>query len=810
MLIQNIRSALRTLQARSSLTVVIVLTLALGIAANTVMFSLVDGILLRPLSYPEPEQLVRIGDTGVGANEEQDFIAPADFLDWRHQANSFQHLAAYSTTGVNLWGSSEPERVISGSVTSNYFPLLGVRRALLGRLFGPEEEKWGNNLVILLSHEFWQQRFSSNPNVIGTALQVNGTTCTVLGVLPPDFRSPESNALEEEPALWRPLAFQESALDRASGRWLQVIGRLKPGVGMEQAQSEMNLFNAQFAQQYPATNSDRKLTLTPLQEHLVGDVRPALSMLFGAVAFVLLIGCANVSNLLLASAETRHGEFSIRLAMGANRSQLIRQLLIEGVVLAIVAAGTGLLFAHWGIRLVARLYAESLPRLDQVGLDARALGFTMFVALVTVLLFGTAPALAASRADLHKALQRTGRGSLDPGRQHVRNLLVISQVAAALALLVGAGLLVRSFGRLLDLDPGFDPKGVLTMQMVLPRSDYPDDPSKSAFAERLCENVASLPDADSCAVTSFLPMTDGTADRDYYVEGRPLPAPGQVPQAGRRLVSADYFRAMGIPISKGRSFSSGDRGDSPGVAIVNEAFVRREWPRESAIGKRISVTSPEDGKWLTVVGVSKDVRHSGLAAEPAPEIYQPFSQRPWFAVVLVVRSQNPEIESLSLVPAIRRKVLQVDNHLPVYDVQTMEQRLDRSLSRQRFALLALGTLAAIGLFLSAMGIYSVMAYIVSGRAHEVGIRMAMGARRGNILRLIMRQGMGLVFLGVIGGVLLTTVLTRVIATLLFGVEPIDLPTFVCVVALLTAVAALANYIPAHRAARLDPTITLRG
>ncbi len=808
MLSQNLLSATRMLRTRPGFTTVVVTTLALGIAANTVMFSLVDGIFLRPLPYPEPEQLVQIGDTGMGADEEQNFVAPADLLDWRRLATSFQGLAAYSTTGVNLWDSAEPERVISGLVTSDYFPLLGAPRAALGRLFGPEEEKRGNHLVVLLSHDFWQQRFSSDPNVIGRTLQVNGTTYTVLGVLPPSFRSPESHALEEEPALWRPLAFQESALDRAAGRWLQVIGRLKPGVPLEQAQSEMDAINAQFARQYPATNSDRKLTLIHLQEHLVGDVRPALAMLFGAVAFVLLIGCANVSNLLLARAETRHAEFSIRLAMGANRGQLIQQLLIEGTLLAIIAASMGLFLAHWGIRLVARLYAESLPRLDQVSLDARTLGFTLLISLLTVLLFGTAPALVASRTDLHKALQRTGRGTMDPGRQRLRNLLVISEVAAALALLVGAGLLVRSFGRLLDLDPGFDPKGVLTMQMILPRSDYPDDPAKSAFTERLCEGVTSLPSVSACAVTSFLPMTDGTADRDYYVEGRPLPAPGQVPQAGRRLVSADYFRAMGIPLSKGRSFSSGDRAGSPDVAIVNEAFSRKEWPQENPVGKRISVTTPEDEKWLTVVGVSKDVRHSGLASEPAPEIYQPFAQRPWFAVVLIVRSQNPEIESL--VPAIRQRVLKVDNHLPVYDVQTMEQRLERSLSRQRFALLALGTLAAIGLFLSGMGIYSVMAYIVSSRTHDIGIRMAMGARRGNILRLIMRQGMGLVFLGIIGGMLLTMALTRIIATLLFGVNPIDVPTFVCVAGLMAAVAAVANYIPAHRATRLDPTITLRG
>jgi predicted permease len=801
--------ATRALSKRPGFTAVIVLTLALGIAANAVMFTLVDGILLRPLDYPEPEQLVRIGDLGADANEEQDFVAPADLLDWQRMATSFQGLAGYITTGANLWDSEEPERVISGLVTPGYFRVLGAGRPALGRFFSPDEEKEGGEQVVVLSHKFWQRRFGSDPNVLGRVLQVNGDPCTVIGVLPPGFRSPEGNAneAEEEPALWRPLIFQERALKREAGRWLQVIGRLKADAPLEQAQQEMDLLNSRLALQYPATNSNRTLRIIPLHEHLVGDVRPALSMLFGAVAFVLLIGCANVSNLLLARAETRLSEFSVRLALGASRAQLIRQLLLEGALFALLAAGLGLLFAQWGLRVIARIYAESLPRVGQVGLDGRALGFTLLVSLGTVLLFGMAPALAASKAVLHQTLQKAGRGAGDSGRQWVRNLLVIAEVAAALALLIGAGLLIRSFQHLLDLDPGFNPKGVLTMQMILPRSVYPDDVTRSAFADRLCERVGSLPEVRTCAVTSFLPMTDGSADRDYYIEGRPEPEPGQVPQAGRRLVSAGYFQAMGIPILQGRSFRAGDRADSPRAAIVNEAFVRREWPGENPIGKRISVARPEEGEWLTVVGVSKDVRHSGLEAEPAPELYQSFSQRPWFALVLIVQGRGPEPESL--VPAIRRKVLEVDSHLPVYDIRTMEQRLERSLSRQRFALLALGALAAVGLFLSAIGIYSVMAYVVSSRTRDIGIRMAMGARREDILRLVMRQGMVLVFLGIAGGVLLTMAMTKVIANLLFGVAPVDPTTFLFVAALMAAVAALANYIPAYRATRLDPTIALR-
>jgi putative ABC transport system permease protein len=810
MLAQNVLPLIRMLRTRPGFTAVIVLTLALGIAANTIMFSLVDGILLRPLPYPAPEQLSWIGDLGKDANKEQDFVAPADLLDWQRLTTSFQGLAGYTTLGVNLWGDAEPQRVISGLVTSNYFSLLGVSRLPLGRGFRPEEAtENGDNRVVVLSHAFWQRRMASDPGVLGRTLQLDGTSHTVIGVLPAGFRSPEGNGLEEEPALWRPLAFRQQTLKREAGRWLKVIGRLKPGVTVEKAQSEMEVVNSQLASQYPATNSNRKLKVTPLAEQLVGNVRPALSMLFGAVAFVLLIGCANVSNLLLARAETRVAEFSVRLALGASRAQLIRQLLLEGVMLALLAAGIGLLIAQAGIHAIARIYAESLPRLDQVGLDGRALAFTLFASLAAVLLFGLAPALAASRTALQQTLQKAGRGGGDAGRQWIRNLLVIAEVAAALALLVGAGLLIRSFRYLLDRDPGFDPKGVLTMQMILPRSVYSNDVARAAFAEQLCQRVGSLPDAGFCAVTSFLPMTDGSADRDYYVEGRPMPQPGQVPQAGRRLVSADYFHAMGIPIVQGRSFSVNDRAESPGVAIVNEAFARREWPRESPIGKRLSVVRPEEGKWLTVVGVSRNVRHSSLEAEPAPELSQPFSQRPWFAVVLIVRARSRSSEVESLIPAVRQKVLEVDSRLPVYDIQTMDERLAHSLSRQRFALLALGALAVVGLFLSGIGIYSVMAYVVSSRTHDIGIRMALGARRQDVLRLIMSQGMFLVFLGIAGGVLLTLAVTKVIANLLFGVTPIDPPTFLAVAALMTAVAALANYIPAYRATRLDPTVALR-
>ncbi|HVR95039.1 MAG TPA: ABC transporter permease [Thermoanaerobaculia bacterium] len=805
-LLRDLRFAARMLLKRPGLTTVIVLTLALGIAGNTVMFSLVDAVLLRPLSYPDPDRLVQVVDVDQLTGE-RGLVSPADFHDWREQSLAFQGLAAYFTTGVNLMGADGPERVISGVASADYFRVLGTRPAV-GRFFDTEDEKPGGQAVAVISQRLWKRRFAEDPGVVGQSMTVSGMPVTIIGVLPADFQSPESNALEEDPSLWRPLVFQEPWLKRDGSRWLQVVARLKHSVPLDEARHEMAAIGRRLEKDYQATNVHRGVAVVPLQEYLVGDMRVPLSLLFGAVALVLLIGCANVSNLLLARAETRHIEFSARLALGAKRSHVLRQLLAESLLMALLAAVVGLLFARWGIDAVVALYAGELPRLQEAVLDGRVMTFTLAISIATVAVFGLAPATAALGVDFYRSLQQGARGviSASPQRRRMRGLLVVSEVAVALALLVGAGLLLRNFQNLIGIEPGFDAKNVLTVQMVLPREDYPDEGSKARFAEHLCERAGNISGVSSCGVTSFLPLTPGTADRDYWVEGQALPKPGEVPQAGRRLVSPGYFTAMGIPLVKGRPFSAIDRAGKPGVAIVNESLARRAWPNEDPVGKRISVDKPEAGKWLTVVGVAKDIRHTDLQSEPAPELYQPFSQRPWFAVVLILRTDR---DSGSLVPWVRQEVLHLDPRMPLYDIQTMEQRLATSLSRQRFSLFVLGVLSAIGLFLAAVGIYSVMAYIVSQRKHDLSVRMAIGAQRGDILGLVMRQGMRLVMTGIAVGVGLALVLTRMIAALLYQVTPTDPLTFAGVALLMAGVAALANYVPAWRATRLNPIIALR-
>jgi putative ABC transport system permease protein len=809
-LLRDLRFAARMLLKRPGLTTVIVLTLAVGIAGNTVMFSLVDAVLLRPLGYPDPDRLVQIEDVNQLTGQ-HDLVAPADFMSWREQSLAFEGLAAYFTTGVNLMGTEGPERVLAGVASANYFSVLGTQPAV-GRFFSAEEEKPGGPPVVILSHRLWQQRFAGDRGAIGQSLMVSGSPATVIGVLPADFKFPETEALEEDPALWRPLMLQQEWLQRTGSRWLQVSARLKPHVPLDEARHEMAAVAARLQKSYPATNENHGVAVLPMKEFLVGSMRTPLTLLFGAVGLVLLIGCANVSNLLLARAEARNVEFSARLALGAKRSHVMRQLLAESFWMAVLASLVALLFARWGIDTVVALYGGHLPRLNDVTLDGRVTAFTLLVSLGTVALFGLAPATAALGVDFYTSLQQGARGAISasPRRRRMRNTLVVVEVAVALALLVGAGLLLRNLRHLLDIDPGFNPKNVLTLQMILPRDQYPDD-AKVRFAEQLCERAQAISGVSSCGVTSFLPLTPGTADRDYWIEGQEQPRPGDVPKAGRRLVSPGYFTAMGIPLVEGRAFSAVDRAGRPGVAIVNESLARRAWPDQSPIGKRISVERPEAGKWLTVVGVSKDVRHSNLESEPAPELYQPFAQRPWFALVLILRTSK--VEPGTLVPWVRQEVLRLDPRLPVYDVQTMEQRLAGSLARQRFSLFVLGVLASVGLFLAAVGIYSVMAYIVSQRKHDLSVRMAMGAQRHEILKLVMGQGMRLVLTGIGLGLclyfLLAVVLTRFLSALLYEVHPIDPLTVALVAVLMAAVAAVANYVPAWRATRVDPITALR-
>lgn len=806
---QDTRHALRALAAQPRFTAVVVLTLGIGIGANSVIYSVVDGVLLHSLEYPESEELVQIWDVNRLDEEQEDRVAPADFLDWREQNQTFEGLAAYYTTGVNLWGVEEPERVTLGVASRNYFSLLGAN-PMLGRPFEAEEEQWGNHRVALLSHGLWQRQYGSDPGAVGEEIVLNGSTFTIVGVLPRDFRFSGARTPDEEPAVWRPLAFQEAWTERDGSRWLYVMGRLAEGVTLREARADLKTVAERLEMEYP-TNANRTVRLVPLHEELVGEYRASLFLLFGAVAAVLLICCVNVSNLLLARALTRQTEFSTRLALGASRGRLVSQLLTESLVLSMLAGVVGLVGAYWGIGTVVATWGSSIPRLQEVGLDGRIVVFTIALSLLTALLFGLAPAIAGTRVPVAERLKQGGRTqSSSLRRVRLRGLFVVAEVAVVIVLLVGAGLMIRSFQHLRGTDAGFDPESVLTANVVLPRVGYEEDPPKIQLVDRLTESLSKVAGVQAVGVTSFLPLADSNASRDFYVEGRPLPKTGEVPQAGRRLVSPGYLRAMGIPLVQGRTFTLRDRPDSPGVVIVNRTLARSVWPGENPLGKRLSLEEPDQGEWLTVVGVVGDVRHLGVDEDPQPEIYRPFAQQPWFAVSVVVRAER---DPLLYVDVVRREVQRIDPKLPLFDVQTLSAHLRESLAAYRFSFLALTILGVLGLLLAMTGVYAVMSYVVNDRAHDLAIHLAMGADKSNVMRLVVRQGMLLVTLGILLGVGLTILVRPVLSALLFevlfGVESSDPVTFASVVVVVVAISLLANVVPARRAMKVDPSSALK-
>ena len=801
---QDLHYGLRMLAKNPGFTAVAVIALALGIGANSAIFSVVNTVLLRPLPYKNPEHLVMVWEENSKQGYPQDTPAAANYVDWRDQNHVFEAMAAITEISFNLTGVGDPERIDGQRVSASLFPLLGVEPQL-GRAFRPEEDKPSANQVVVMSYGLWQRRFGADPGIIGKPISLNGKSFTVVGVMPSTFQFPTRND-----QLWVPIAFDAKEAGNRGAHYLEVIARIKPRTTLEQAQAEMTTIAARLEQQYPATNTSIGAVVTPLHEHVVGKIKPALLVLLGAVAFVLLIACANVANLLLARAAVRQKEIALRLALGASRARLIRQFLTESVLLASLGGCVGLLLSLAGLNVLKGFIPPNISQAQAIRIDAKVLIFTLLVSLVTGLIFGIAPALQASHFNLNDTLKESGRDSGAGSRgNRIRGLLVISEVAVSFILLIGAGLLINSFAHLRNVDPGFRADNVLTMRIVLPEVRYPDRTRRAPFYDELIRRVETLPGVTSAAVVTDVPLTSSGNSVGVSIEGRADPAPDRVPILITRMISSDYFKTMAIPLLKGRELNETDKAESRPVAVISETTARLFWPGEDPLGKQLKVGTPStnDNKWLTVVGMVKDVRQYELGIEPKPQMYLPHAQNEFFEPrALVVRAN---VDPLSLAATVRRTVWEIDKNQPVSDISSMEQVVSESVARQRFSMLLLGVFAGLALVLAAVGIYGVMSYAVAQRTHEIGIRMALGAQRRDVLKLTVGQGLRLVSVGVLIGLAAAFILTRVMASLLFGVSPTDSTTFITISLVLISVAALASYIPALRATKVDPMFALR-
>ncbi len=803
-ILQDVRYGARMLLKSPGFTAVAVLALALGIGANTAIFSVVNSVLLRSLPYSDPDRLVVIWETNPNLSEGlrlRNEASPANFLDWKAQNTVFEDLGAYNWNTFNLTGGDQPEQLTGNPVTAGIFSTLGVK-PLYGRVITPDDDREGAPPVVVLSHRLWQRRFGARAEVVGEQIALNNQSYTVVGVMPPEFEFPV--AMSE---LWVPMAFTKAAAERRQAHFLYTRARLKPGVTLAQAQAEMDTIAARLRQQYPDTNTDRGIRLVTLHEETVAQLRPALLVLMGAVLLVLLIACANVANLMLARATARHKEIAIRTALGASRWRVARQLLTESVLLALAGGLLGLLLALWGVDLLKSGVPENMTYMhgwNQIGLDARVLAFTLGVSLLTGIIFGLAPALQASKTDLHEGLKEGDRGSTGT-RNRVRGLLVAFEMAISLVLLVGAGLMMRSVVKLLEVRPGFDPHNVLSVSLSLPRARYDNAQKVSDFVAQLQERVAAQPGVRSVGAVDLLPMAGSGQTTTFVVEGKPAPARGSEPEANYRVATPTYFSTLGIPVQKGRAFTAHDKADAPPVALINETMAREFFPGEDPIGRRL--LDPDGQNPPTeIVGIVGDVKHWGLDDKPESFLYLPHAQVGGRFITLVARTDG---DPAAMASAVRREVLALDKDQPVFDVKTMEQRIATTSAPRRLPMYLLGVMASVALVLAAVGIYGVVAYSVTQRTHEIGIRMALGAQRRDILSLVVRQGMLMATVGVGVGLVASYFLMKVMSGMLYGVSATDPVTFSGVALLLATVALLACLIPARRATRVDPMVALR-
>jgi putative ABC transport system permease protein len=812
---QDLRYGIRMLAKSRGFTAVTVLTLALGIGANTAIFSVVNAVVLRPLPFPEPNRLVAVLEKNLQRSEQRTAAAVSypDFLDWKTQNRVFEKIAGFHTSTFTLTGVDEPEPIHSAVVSSDLFVLLGVKPAL-GRTFLANEDDPNapTGRVAILSHHLWQRRFGSDPHVLGRTVQLDSQTYTIVGVMPAGFQFPiQPQSIE----VWTTFAVDSITADGSKpiaaergAHYFETIARLKPQVSIQQAQADVETIMAGLARQYPDTNAHRGAVVMPELDRLVGNVRPALLVLFGAVGCVLLIACVNVANLLLGRATSREKEIAIRSALGAGRLRVLRQLLTEAVLLSLLGGALGLLLAIWGTDLLLGLTPENVPRLQAVHVDGAVLGFTMGISLLTGLVFGLLPALHLSKLDLAEPLKESGRSSTDSARsKQLRSVLVVGEVALALMPLVGSGLLIQSFLRLQRVNPGFNPRHVLTFNLGLPDARY-NTVQQAAFFRQILERVRALPGIRSASAVVPLPLSEDRVRTSFEIEGRPVPK-SEEPLTEYCSVASDYFRTMQIPLFEGRDFTEGDDMKALAVVIVNQKFAQRFFPNQNPLGKRIKpgISATESDRVMReIVGVVGDVKHHGLGVESDPEVYVPEEQIPFDGMALVLRT---DADPRGVTAAVRGEVKSLDKDLPLYDVKPLDQYLSASVAQPRFNTLLLAVFAGVALILAAVGLYGVMSYSVAQRIHEIGIRLALGAQQKDVMKLVVGQGLVLTLGGVVIGLAGALALTRLLTALLFGVSATDPITFGSVTVLLSAVGLAACYLPARRAMRVDPMVALR-
>jgi putative ABC transport system permease protein len=792
---QDVKFSLRMLSKSPGFTAVAVLTLALGIGANTAMFSVIRGVLLKPLPYPEPERLITLR-----SNQ-----SLPDLVDIRAQTQTLEDMGGVTLFTFDYTGGQEPVQLQAGMVTAEIFHVLGAR-ALHGRLITPEEDRFGGPPVVVLSHGFWQRQFGGDAGVVGRTIPLSGLAYTVVGVMSPDFVMPR-----ETVDVWLCVRSGYAPGARHRGvHFMRTYARLRPGVTLTQAQAEFEAIDQRLAEIDPVENKDRRTTLVPLMDRVVGNIRPALLTLFGAVGLVLLIACANFSSLLLSRSASRQHELLVRTALGAGRGRLIRQMLTESTLVALLGGAAGVLLSGWGVEALLALDPGNIPRADSVRVDTWVLVFTLGASLFSGVLFGLLPAWSGSRLDLNESLQQGTRGATaGRGRYRLRSVLVAAQLALALVLLVSAALLIETFWQLRSVTPGFDPNGVLTMRLVLPEERYREIPRQTEFRHRLLDSLNTLPGVQA-AMVSELPLTNDYLMHNFAIEGRPAFTPGDDPELMSRSVAGDYFRVMRIPLLEGRAFTAADRAGAPLVGVVNEAFVRAYFPKESPLGARFRWSRAEGPpQWITIVGVVADVKHFGLHVPEEPAVYWPYEQstqiwKRWQNVVL-----RAGAEPAAVADAAKRKVWALDPLLPVTRVRTLAEVTEAAAGLQRFNMLLLGLFAGLALALAMVGVYGVIAYVVEQRTREIGIRMALGAQRRDVLHLVLRQGIQLTAAGVVAGLGLAFVATRLLAGLLYGVTATDPLAFLVAAVVLASVALLACYVPAARATRVDPMVALR-
>jgi putative ABC transport system permease protein len=822
-MLSEIKVALRGLAKSPGFTIIAIATLALAIGANSAVFSLINALLVRPLPYQQPGKLALIWEQFVTQGLDRIPVSSPEYLDLEKEFQSGTGIAAFTYQTFNLGGGDVPERISGAVVSPSLFTLLGIE-PIKGRTFAREEQGQGHDDIIVISERLWKRRFNSDPALVGKTLLLNGRSYTVIGVMPARFEFPiplfgvQGNQFAERVEIWKPLAFTPLELKERGSRSYGLITRLRSDVSVTKAQAELDKIIANWIQTYRDNYSGGGFgaRIYPLQDQVVGGMRTGLAILLGAVVFVLLIACANLATMLLARASARERELAIRVALGAGRWRLLRQMLTESVLLALAGAAGGIILSIWGLEFLKQIGARTVPRLAEVNVDLVVFIVTAVVAVGTGILFGLIPAFASAKPELTEALKEGGRSSTTGARRNqLRNSLVVAEIALALVLLVGAGLLLKSYARVQNIDPGFDRHNVLTAEIDLPDTKYPPRGSSDYnhgqaiinFWNEALRRVRQLPGVEAAGGTIVLPLSGSNTDSSFAIEGRSTGAKQPTPDEELRTISPDYFRVIKTPLLRGRFFAESDNIDAPGVVIINDALAKKYWPNEDALGKRItfSDTRKPDPKWLTIVGIVRSIRHRALDVDPQPEYYLPLAQDPERTMVLTVRStQDPR----TLTSAIRREIQSIDPDQPIANVRTLEAVTADSIAPRRMSVLLLGAFAAIALLLAGVGIYGVISYLVVQRTHEIGVRMALGAQRHDVLRLVVGHALKLVGIGTAIGLVLAFLSTRTLSALLYSVGTFDATTFVFVTVTLAAVALLASYIPALRATRADPMIAL--